>query len=250
MELVCKSCDTVFETEVKFCSKCGLAITKTSEHKKIESINLIIGFYVAMLVFIAIIHFVSEAYPQDFVADLSIEIGFAFIVLGFSFLDFKNILKLYSIKHINWKLILLSIAIPIVSSVVVYFFVDFMNILIGDGEISNYYSAYLYLEHPLFWAIFFIAVTPPIFEELAFRGFLFNKLSEITTNKQTIIATAFLFALIHFSFLSFLWIFPFGLLLGYLRSKYNTIWLGIIIHFFHNLIMLFLDYYEYYSFLE
>ena len=92
-------------------------------------------------------------------------------------------------------------------------------------------------------AFLFIAITPPVFEELAYRGFLFNQLEKVTSPQTTIILTAFIFALVHFSIISLLWIFPFGLLLGYLRYKYNTLWLGIVIHFIHNLIVLSLDYY-------
>jgi membrane protease YdiL (CAAX protease family) len=113
-----------------------------------------------------------------------------------------------------------------------------------DPENSiNTYVQYLYLEHPLAWGIFFIAILPPIFEELAFRGYLFNLLKRVTNARNTIIATSFLFALVHFSFISIIWIFPFGLLLGYLRNKYNTLWLGMIIHFIHNLIVFLLDYF-------
>tara|TARA_Y100000780_G_C13561857_1_gene369410 strand:- start:355 stop:666 length:312 start_codon:yes stop_codon:yes gene_type:complete len=99
----------------------------------------------------------------------------------------------------------------------------------------------------MFWAILFIAITPPIFEELAFRGFLFNQLQKVVSERVTIIATAFIFALVHFSFISLLWIFPFGIVLGYLRSKYNTLWYGIIIHFIHNFLVLMMDYYFYNS---
>jgi membrane protease YdiL (CAAX protease family) len=97
------------------------------------------------------------------------------------------------------------------------------------------------LDHALLWAIFFIVILPPIFEELAFRGFLFNQLQKVTSQNVTIVATAFIFALVHFSFISFIWIFPFGLVLGYLRSRYNTLWLGIIIHFIHNLSIVLID---------
>jgi membrane protease YdiL (CAAX protease family) len=31
------------------------------------------------------------------------------------------------------------------------------------------------------------------------------------------------------------------LVLGYLRSRYNTLWLGIIIHFIHNLSIVLID---------
>lgn len=248
MELSCKHCHAAFETEVKFCSQCGSAVGKTTTTTKIKNVNTIIGFYIAMLVFIVLVYYVELTFPFNLEADILVEIGFACIVVGFASLNLKPLLKLYSFDNVNLKLIRFSIITPIITSFFVYFFIEFVNYLFSAGDVANYYESYLYLDHPLFWAILFTAITPPIIEELAFRGVLFNQLKQVTTDKLTIVATAFLFALIHFSVLSFLWIFPFGLLLGYLRSRYNTLWLGMIIHFLHNLIVLMLDYYNFYSF--
>ncbi len=245
--ITCQNCKSVVETHVKFCSKCGQSIKKDIDSSRMNAINLIIGFYVANLIFIACTYLISDGSTQDFKMDLGIEIAFAILVLCFSALDYKNILKLYSFKNIHWKVLLFAIVVPIFTSIIVYYLMALINFLLEEGEYVNYYETYLYLEAPLLWSIIFIAILPPIFEELAFRGFLFNKLREVASGKLTIIATAFLFALIHFSFISFLWIFPFGLLLGYLRSKYNTLWIGILIHFIHNFIILLIDYYSYNS---
>lgn len=250
MVLQCRNCNTTFETTVKFCGIFGQALVKGENEKRISHLNTIIGFYSAHLIFAAVVYFLAEAYPENFAIDLIIEIGFALVVLAFVALDFKNILKLYNFKRVHWKILTFAIVFPIFSSLIVYLFIEGFNYLVDDEASTNYFESYLYLEKPLFWSILFIAVTPPILEELAFRGFLFNKLRQVTTERLTILATAFLFALIHFSFISFLWISPFGLLLGYLRIKYNTLWLDVIIHFLHNLIVLLLDYYNYYSILE
>lgn len=243
----CKHCNFFFETEVKFCSQCGQPVFKAIDLKKTKSLNIIISFYVVMLIFIAIVYYVDSAFPFNFQADLGIEISFALIVLAFAFLDIKPILKLYTFKTINLKLIGYAIITPIITSLLVYFSIEFIEYLFSSGETANYFESYLYLEYPLFWSIIFIAIAPPIIEELAFRGVLFNRLKEVANSRLTIIATAFLFALIHFSILSFVWIFPFGLLLGYLRDRYKTLWLGMIIHFLHNFIVLMLDYYNFYS---
>ncbi|WGD36120.1 type II CAAX endopeptidase family protein [Olleya sp. YS] len=247
MAVSCKHCNTNFDTEVKFCSQCGHSIVKVVNTKKIQSLNVIISFYVVMLVFIALVYYIDTAFPFNFKADLGIEISFAIIVLAFAFLDIKPILKLYTFKTVNLKLIGFAIITPIITSVLVYFTITFIEYLMSVEETANYFESYLYLEYPLFWSIIFIAIMPPIIEELAFRGVLFNKLKEVTNSRLTIIATAFLFALIHFSILSFFWIFPFGLLLGYLRDRYSTLWLGMIIHFLHNFIVLMLDYFNFYS---
>jgi len=248
MSLSCKHCNNSFETEVKFCSQCGASVVKTATTRKIKDVNVIISFYVVMLVFMVSVYYVDITFPYNLEAEFIVELGFICIVIGFASLDLKPILKLYSFKTINLKLIVFSIITPVLTSFFVYFFIEFINDLFSVSNNSNCYQSYLYLDYPLFWSIVFIAILPPIIEELAFRGVLFNQLQKVTSDRVTIIATAFLFALIHFSVLSFLWIFPFGLLLGYLRSRYSTLWLGIIIHFIHNLSIVLLDYYNFYSF--
>ena len=240
MSTKCNLCNTLFKENINFCSKCGNSLSK-SNNDKASSINLIIAFYITMLLFSftsSYIYTISYSFTNEIIT----EIIFAFLVLGFSLFGYKKILKLYRIPDLGWKVWLFAIVFPIISSVFVNFFVDFLNSLFSLEETENYYTQYVFLEYPLFWSILFIAILPPIFEELAFRGFLFNQLKKVISNKQTIVATAFIFALIHFSVISFIWIFPFGLVLGYLRSKYNTLWLGMLVHFIHNLIIVFIDY--------
>jgi membrane protease YdiL (CAAX protease family) len=63
---------------------------------------------------------------------------------------------------------------------------------------------------------------------------VFNELSKITGIKSTIIISAILFTMLHLSLLSIFWIFPIGLIFGYFRAKYNTLWYGIIGHLIYN----------------
>ncbi len=242
MEINCRNCGEINVEQAKFCSKCGKSFFKNSDESKVKTLNLIISFYVTFLIFALTSLFISDISSNSFVNELGIEIAFVLLVVGFCSFDYKNILKLYRIPKLKWKIWLFAFGFPIFSSFAVYFFAEIVNSLLFKQESINYFEGYIHLSNPLFWSFVFIAVLPPIFEELAFRGFLFNQLLKVTSSKLTIIATAFIFALIHFSFISFIWIFPFGLVLGYLRNKYNTLWLGIIVHFIHNLIVLLIDY--------
>lgn len=248
MIILCKNCNYIFETEVKFCSQCGQAVVKNVSSTKLKKVATIIGFYVAMLVYMLLVYYVETTFPNNLEAEIIVVIGFACIVLGFASFDLKPVLQLYNNKAIKFKHIVFAVIAPVVTSFVVYFFIRFINSLVAEGASVNYFQEYLYLDYPLFWATFFIALMPAVIEELAFRGVLFNALKEVTTTRLTIIATAFLFAVIHFSIFSFLWIFPFGLLLGFLRSRYYTLWLGMIIHFIHNFIILMIDYYNFYNY--
>ena len=65
---------------------------------------------------------------------------------------------------------------------------------------------------------------PAIFEELGFRGFLLSNLLKITEVDQAVYVSAFLFAIIHLSFISLFWLIPFALFLGFTRIKEQTIW--------------------------
>lgn len=237
----CLNCNKVYESEVNFCSVCGASIKKVKKHK--NTLDSIISFYVLTIVFIVISYFVYNSYPEDFGVDLLLEGLFIVLVLGFAITDYKNIIKLYKISKLD-KWLLLFIPLTFANAFFIYFGTNYINNLTGF-ELDNYYSNYLYIENTLVWATVFIAILPPIFEELAFRGYLFNLLSKISSVKSTIIVTSFLFALIHFSAVSILWIFPFGLFLGYLRHKYNSLLLPMLIHFIHNFTILMIDYYLY-----
>ena len=243
----CSSCKTLNKDQANFCTNCGNTLRKTNVEARAESLNIIIVFYVVFLLFAAISYFFYSDSPANLNVEIAIESVFALLVVGFSMVDIKGILKLYKLPKVDWKILAFTFIFPVFSAFTVYFTVEYTNIFLFESVDENYYGGYVYLDNPLFWAILFTAITPPIFEELAFRGFLFNQLQKVATEKVTIIATAFIFALVHFSFISLIWIFPFGLILGYIRSKYNTLWYGIVIHFIHNFIVLMIDYYTYNS---
>jgi membrane protease YdiL (CAAX protease family) len=247
MNTSCSSCKAENLDEAKFCTNCGKALNKTNVEARTESLNVIIVFYVVFLLFAVMSYFLYSEYPFSLNVEIAIESVFALLVVGFSMVDFTGILKLYKLPKIDWKILAFTLVFPIFSAFTVYYTVEYTNSFLFESVDENYYGGYVYLDNPLFWAILFTAITPPIFEELAFRGFLFNQLQKVATEKVTIIATAFIFALVHFSFISLIWILPFGLILGYIRSKYNTLWYGIVIHFIHNFIVLMIDYYTYNS---
>ncbi|HTE12397.1 MAG TPA: CPBP family intramembrane glutamic endopeptidase, partial [Chitinophagaceae bacterium] len=117
------------------------------------------------------------------------------------------------------------------------------NKTIFDTE-SYYYSAFSHLRYAKLVTIVTVALQPAIFEELAFRGVMQGGLNKVTDTKQAIFISAFLFTLLHMSFISFFWLMPFALWLGYTRMKEETIWYGVIIHFCFNTTACFLEFFE------
>lgn len=231
----------------QFCGSCGSSSKPITAERDKWSIKMVIAFYGATLLYLLMSYFVYS-YSDEITLgmELTLEILFVTLIVAFSLTDFKNILPLYGWGKIDYKGLLFSFVFPVFSALIVVLALKKVNILLFDED-PLIMAEYAYYDRPFLWAFLFIAIVAPIFEELAFRGFLFNHLRNIASVKSTILATAFLFALVHLSYLSIIWIFPFGIILGYLRHKYKTLWLGMIVHFVHNFIVLALDYREYYG---
>jgi len=244
--VACSQCNTPMLATDRFCAQCGASKSKVKDKKDKRSIGLIIAFYGSMLLFLLISTFVYAQVENMFVTELTIEIIFIVLTVGFSIVDLKNILPLYSVKSIDTKALAIAVVFPLFTAFTVWYLIGELNWVLFN-ENPSMMEDYAYYNRPFLWAFIYISLVAPIFEELAFRGFLFNQVRAVASVRITIIATAFIFALIHLSLFSLLWIFPFGLALGYLRHKYRTLWLGMIVHFIHNTAVLVLDYNLYYD---
>ncbi|MFW0715482.1 CPBP family intramembrane glutamic endopeptidase [Pedobacter sp. N23S346] len=124
--------------------------------------------------------------------------------------------------------------LTILGSITVQFLIGHLNLILFNKDYSFYEP---FRSHPYgkILMIISIAVFPAIFEEMAFRGFVMEKLTKVVDNQQAIYISSFMFFIIHFSLVSVFWLLPFAILLGYLRIKEKTIWYGIAIHFLFNL---------------
>jgi uncharacterized protein len=131
-------------------------------------------------------------------------------------------------------LILVTIIGAILGSFVVTWVANMINVSINDDV---FYDTYLFEDtpFPLLFSVLFIAVQPAIFEEVAFRGFIFNGIKKVTNASGAIYTSAFLFGIMHLQIISLLWLIPIGLVFALLRNKYNTLWYGVVGHFTYNL---------------
>lgn len=95
-----------------------------------------------------------------------------------------------------------------------------------------------------------MALVPAVFEELVFRGFLFNALRRVSSESATIVGSAVLFGVFHLVVTDALAIerlLPstfLGLILGWLAWKTGSVVPGMLLHFLHNGSVTLLAYYE------
>jgi membrane protease YdiL (CAAX protease family)/Flp pilus assembly protein TadD len=83
-----------------------------------------------------------------------------------------------------------------------------------------------------------VAFFIPLTEEILFRGLLFGAFEKRWGIKGAMLASAFLFACIHFQFIGFLGLFCFGLVLGWARWRSTSLGPPILIHSLNNIVAL------------
>lgn len=238
----CAHCGAEQIENYKFCSQCGkrnqLSINK--EKKRIKSIDKNLGFLLGYTFFIILLILTASLTEETYKTIVVTSIIFAIVDLAFAFPQPK-VWQLLVFPDIKIKPLLAIIGISLFTGVTVSFSMEQLNLFLFD-ETNVIMPYFEHLEHPLLMGIIFIAVFPAIFEELAFRGFIYNNLKTLSGDKAAIWGSTFLFAIVHFSLLSLIWLIPFALLLSYFRKKHSTIIYGIIGHFIHNATTLIIEY--------
>lgn len=231
----CPHCSSAIDRADVFCGYCGKEILSSENTNSAEVFSRLaptLLYYFITLILLAIYKF-TEVFPQGLDGLLivsGLDIIFVFV---FWLNNFAEVGSLFRLRGLSLRVMMLTVAGAIIGSAVVSVIADFINHSIQDDV---FYNTFYFAEtsNPLLFATFLIAVQPAIFEEIAFRGFLFNNLKEIAGDNSAVYISAFIFGIMHLAFISLIWLIPIGLAFGFLRSRYNTIWYGIVGHFVYN----------------
>jgi membrane protease YdiL (CAAX protease family) len=167
----------------------------------------------------------------------------AVITLGFVGLNWAGIKPVLKFRNFSWVTLWGVVVLSAASSFLVSFAVKELNGTFFHSDV-NYYDPYRSYTFPTFVMIYSIAIMPAVFEELAFRGIMYNYCANFLDERLVVAVTAFLFAVMHLSIVSLVWLIPFGFFIANLRRKYNTLWYGIVFHFVFNLVACIFDLYR------
>jgi len=185
----------------------------------------------------------------EYILSLVIQIGlcFSISIFGLALLQknkVKDVFKFYGYRKINWKAILISIAIGIIVYFLNIFVSTFFNAFIsifGFKSSSGASSSSGYPIWLLFVNILMTAILPAICEETAHRGLLLKGLSPMG-QKWSIIISSLLFGLLHMNIEQVFYATLIGLLVGYISSICENIYPAIIIHFMNNFLSVFMGF--------
>lgn len=244
IQLLCDECDAYVREEHKYCHNCGNFLA--AENATINIFNNVhlrrIFFFYFLYLFICLfVKYSSKlrSYDQLF----WVEIILAAVTLRFAWLNKDEMKPVFKFNNFKWYLLAGIIVLAGACSFVISYSVREVNVTFFHTDIS-YYNAFRLYIYPTLIMIYSIAIMPAVFEEVAFRGVMYNYCTAFLDERLVVIITAFLFAIMHLSLISLVWLIPFGILLGNLRRKYNTIWYGVAFHFTFNFTACLLDLYR------
>lgn len=240
----CIHCNLPISATAKFCNHCGLVQDHSDiddAEKKQKRLTMLALFFGVHLTVCLISNFNINAHT---LVSLFIFDGILSVVtIVYAIILRKELAHLFKWPNFSALKVLAYGSSAIVAATLVNISVKWLNRTIFDSE-SYYYYAFSHLKYAKIVTVLAVALQPAIFEELAFRGVMQQGLYKVVDTRQAIFISAFLFALLHMSFISFFWLLPFALWLGYVRMKEETLWYGVIIHFCFNTTACFLEFFE------
>ena len=193
----------------------------------------ILGFFCGSLLLLSLLMNYGR-WLNDFQQVYAGAIVFSAITVFFLYRVRYEIHFLFSFRNVRPGKLALYCAIAVLTSLVVNYSLGWLNKIFFHHGVYHLVHLFRQLPYPWLAMSFFIIVQPAIVEEIAFRGIIQQGLMSLTHRRQAITTMAFIFAIVHMSFISFFWLVPFAIWLGYIRDREQTIWYGVFIHLFFN----------------
>ena len=239
----CDDCDTSVKGYHRFCHHCGAYLGTDAGRVDIFNNRYLRGalvFYTIYLFFCLTVRFTNWFTSYDSL--FFVEISLAAVTVYFAWRNRATIKPVLKFNNFNVLVLLGVIAGSVAFSTVISLTIKQINVSIFQVD-TSLFEPYRIYQFPVLVMIYSIAFMPAVFEEIAFRGVLYNYFNAFLDERMVVMITGFIFAAIHLNFFSLVWLIPFGILIGSLRRKYNTLWYGIIFHFVFNLTACLIDLY-------
>ena len=235
MSKVCVVCTSDIDDTCRYCSHCGAIQSQkvvTDTDHSWSTLKQAAIFYSWEVVSCCFFTFYKDI--QTLLGLVIFNLFTALVTGYFVKLNLTNLKASLLWRHFELKKLLIYGVIAITAAIFVHYATGWLNLNIFYTD-NSYYPFFKPHRYGAALMVLFTAILPALFEELAYRGYLLQTLSEVMDGQQAIFITSVLFALVHLSFLSLVWLIPFALWLGIIALKEKTIWYGVAIHFLFNL---------------
>src|SRR5437762_2483084 len=206
---LCTHCHQPIAEEARYCNHCGIlqAVPDIDDAlRKQQRLTILAVFFGVHLVICLLSNFtkLTRGLVPLLIADGALSV----FTLVYVLLFWKELKHLFTWKNFSVAKIASYASSAVIGAIAVNYAVKWLNRTIFDTE-SYYYYAFSHLKYAKLITVITVALQPAIFEELAFRAVMQEGLNKITDSRQAIFISAFLFTLLHMSFISFFWLMPF-----------------------------------------
>lgn len=240
--MICPKCQINNNIGARYCKNCGSKLIGHQADEFNSHLIKVILYFLGLLLFVVCANILGNFNGNAYI--ILLDVILAIITISLVIINYKEMVDLLLPDDINLKVLCFLLLGLILLAIGVNWIIDKLHISL-DYYKSPYFISFRDINYPLLNTIIFYAVYPAITEEILFRGLIFNGLKKIVSLHSTILVSSFMFAILHLSFISFIWIFSTGCLFGYLRLKYNTLFYGIVGHFVFNSTVILIEYIEY-----
>ena len=242
----CIHCNSILSSaDITFCPNCGqkpqVEIEKYENIFHNRNFYLISAYYLITLLTLGLFKF-TKLFEDDMQSVFILDSFLSILTVAFLSLFYRKDFQLYKFKRIKISHFVSLIAIVLVGAFIINVVVKFINTFLFGVDLV-YSEVFLESQYPFLLSIIFICIQPAIFEEMAFRGFIYSGLQEMANKETAIFISSFLFAIMHLSIISLPWLIGIGLLFCWFRNKYNTLWYGMIGHALFNFVAVVMEFY-------
>lgn len=224
----CWACGATLKPSAAFCATCG---KPTARPVSPRAPVLAIWLYLALLAVQVLALVYVRVTGDTFTAVTGATAGIAVVVLAFYVPTRSRVASAATTAgfRARWYLGIAAASVPI--ALVVIGYVKGLSSGFGIHMPSELEE---FTGHSAIWPILIVIVVPPLVEELAFRGVIYTTLRDTLSAGETLLVSAFAFAMLHLSFPSLLTHLPLGLYFGWLRQRSGSLWPGVFAHACHN----------------
>ncbi len=188
-----------------------------------------------LLVNLAFTVYVQATGDENPTGDCVATSAMAAIVLAFAARERHSILPAFQLNNLTWRDWALTVAtfVAIAASTEAWFF-------LATYVFDTIEMLQPFRDHgwPAWSAVVLIVVCPAVFEEIAFRGFLLERLTPLLGRRDALLLQGALFAILHMSPVVFPSHFVIGLALGWLRLRTGSLLPCMLVHGAWNLTVL------------
>lgn len=247
IQIVCWRCGLT-TLEAVSCSHCAAVLIKedasVTKNKSKKSNPQLLGMILAYVVFLMTsLVYAMVLHGSDHFTKADAELGMVIVEV----IDLLITLSLFVflgrqvVRRPSWRTRILTWLAAPIASVAAYFLVHaYMEAIRRYINLDWMYAG---SDMKFDWFhILIIAVQPALVEELFFRYFAYGTLRKVTHVHSAVALSSLMFALAHlYNPLGLPFLFVMGVMLGYARAYSGGLLLPMLMHFGHNLTVLYLE---------